>query len=55
MLELAKEKNVACGALVGTTQHALKQAESGVDIIISSGTEAGGHCGEISTMVLYPR
>ena len=54
MLELAKEKNVACGALVGTTQHALKQAESGVDIIISSGTEAGGHCGEISTMVLVP-
>ena len=54
MLELAKEKNVTCGALVGTTQQALKQAESGVDIIISSGTEAGGHCGEISTMVLVP-
>ena len=54
MLELAKENNVACGALVGNTQHALKQAESGVDIIISSGTEAGGHCGEISTMVLVP-
>ena len=54
MLELAKQNNVASGALVGNTQHALKQAESGVDIIISSGTEAGGHCGEISTMVLVP-
>ena len=49
MLELAKANNVACGALVGNRQQAIKQAESGVDIIISSGTEAGGHCGEIST------
>ena len=54
MLELAKAKNVACGALVGNRQQAIKQVESGVDIIISSGTEAGGHCGEISTMVLVP-
>ena len=54
MLELAKANNVACGALVGNRQQAIKQVESGVDIIISSGTEAGGHCGEISTMVLVP-
>jgi len=54
MLQLAKANNVACGALVGNRQQAVKQVESGVDIIISSGTEAGGHCGEISTMVLVP-
>ena len=54
MFELAKANNVACGALVGNRQQAIKQVESGVDIIISSGTEAGGHCGEISTMVLVP-
>ena len=54
MLQLAKANNVACGALVGNRQQAIKQVESGVDIIISSGTEAGGHCGEISTMVLVP-
>jgi NAD(P)H-dependent flavin oxidoreductase YrpB (nitropropane dioxygenase family) len=54
MLELAKANNVACGALVGNRQQAIKQVEAGVDIIISSGTEAGGHCGEISTMVLVP-
>ena len=54
MLELAKANNVSCGALVGNRQQAIKQVESGVDIIISSGTEAGGHCGEISTMVLVP-
>ena len=35
--------------------NAVKQAEAGVDILIVSGTEAGGHCGEVSTMVWYPR
>ena len=54
MLELAKEKGVPCGALVGAKHHAIKQAEAGVDILIVSGTEAGGHCGEVSTMVLVP-
>ena len=50
----AKKKGVPVGALVGSKQHAVKQAEAGVDILIVSGTEAGGHCGEVSTMVLVP-
>ncbi|MDA0977896.1 MAG: nitronate monooxygenase [Proteobacteria bacterium] len=54
MLELAKQKGVPTGALVGAKQHAIKQAEAGVDILIVAGTEAGGHCGEVSTMVLVP-
>ncbi len=54
MLKLAKEKGVPCGALVGAKQHAIKQAEAGVDILIVAGTEAGGHCGDVSTMVLVP-
>ena len=33
---------------------ALSHAEAGVDILIVSGTEAGGHCGEVSTLVLVP-
>ena len=41
-------------ALVGAKQHAVKQAEAGVDIIVVSGTEGGGHCGSVSTMVLVP-
>ena len=39
---------------MGAKHHAVKQAEAGVDILIVSGTEAGGHCGEVSTMVLVP-
>lgn len=54
MLELAKERGVPCGALVGAKHHAVKQAEAGVDILIVAGTEAGGHCGEVSTIVLVP-
>ncbi len=54
MLQLGKEHNVPVGALVGAKHHALKQAEAGVDILIVAGTEAGGHCGEVSTMVLVP-
>ena len=54
MLELGKANNVAVAALVGAKEHALKQAEAGVDVIVVQGTEAGGHCGEVSTMVLVP-
>ncbi len=54
MLELGKKHNVPVAALVGAKHHAVKQAEAGVDIIVVAGTEAGGHCGEVSTMVLVP-
>jgi len=32
----------------------LKHKENGVDIIVAQGTEAGGHTGEISSVVLWP-
>jgi len=47
-------KGVKVAALVGSKDHAKKQVEQGVDVIVAQGTEAGGHCGEISTMVLVP-
>ena len=54
MLDMGKKHNVAVAALVGTKEHAVKQVEAGVDILIASGGEAGGHCGDVSTMVLIP-
>lgn len=54
MLEMGKEKGVAVAALVGAKEHAVKQAEAGVDILVVAGGEAGGHCGEVSTLVLVP-
>ena len=54
MLDMGKEHNVPVAALIGAKQHAVKQVEAGVDIIVVSGTEGGGHCGSVSTMVLVP-
>jgi NAD(P)H-dependent flavin oxidoreductase YrpB (nitropropane dioxygenase family) len=50
----AHEHDLIVGALVGSRQHAERQVVQGVDVIVAQGTEAGGHCGEISTMVLVP-
>ena len=54
MLQMGKDNDVKVAALLGTAQHAINQVEAGVDILVVSGTEAGGHCGSVSTMVLIP-
>jgi NAD(P)H-dependent flavin oxidoreductase YrpB (nitropropane dioxygenase family) len=54
MLERARTAGILCAALVGAREHAVRQVAAGVDIIVAQGTEAGGHCGEVSTMVLVP-
>jgi len=46
---------VMVAALCGTVRQAIKQKTAGVDIVIASGFEAGGHTGEIGTMVLLPQ
>lgn len=54
MIEAGRAHGVPVAALVGAREHAVKQAAAGVDLIIAQGTEAGGHCGEVTTMVLIP-
>lgn len=54
MLQQGKAAGVPVAALVGAKEHAVNQVQAGVDIIVVSGGEAGGHCGEVSTMVLLP-
>ncbi|MDA9046205.1 nitronate monooxygenase, partial [Gammaproteobacteria bacterium] len=54
MLKMGKDNDVAVAALVGAKEHAIKQVEAGVDLVVVSGTEGGGHCGSVSTMVLVP-
>lgn len=54
MIERGRRHDVAVAALVGAAEHAVRQAEAGVDIIVAQGGEAGGHCGEVSTMVVVP-
>jgi len=54
MFERARAHGALVGALTGAKEHAIKHAEAGVDVLVVAGTEAGGHCGEVSTMVLVP-
>lgn len=54
MIERAHENGVLVGALAGKKSHAVRHVAAGVDIIIAQGHEAGGHTGEIGTMVLVP-
>jgi nitronate monooxygenase/enoyl-[acyl-carrier protein] reductase II len=56
--ELVKQAHDA-GSLVmlqvTTVAQAVQAAERGVDVIIAQGGEAGGYCGEVSTMTLVPQ
>lgn len=54
MIERGRERGVAVAALAGTVEHAQRHRDAGVDIVVAQGYEAGGHTGEISTMVLVP-
>ncbi|MDP6022363.1 MAG: nitronate monooxygenase [Alphaproteobacteria bacterium] len=54
MMEMGKRHGVAVAALVGAKSHAINQVQAGVDILVVAGSEAGGHCGAVSTMVLVP-
>jgi NAD(P)H-dependent flavin oxidoreductase YrpB (nitropropane dioxygenase family) len=54
LVSRAHDRGVVVAALVGTAEHARRQRAAGVDLIVAQGTEAGGHTGTISTMVLVP-
>jgi len=50
----AHDRGMLVAALAGRAEHARRQAESGVDIVVAQGYEAGGHTGEVASMVLVP-
>lgn len=54
MIEKSKEQGRKVGALAGRPQHAERHINAGVDMIVAQGGEAGGHTGEIGSMVLIP-
>jgi NAD(P)H-dependent flavin oxidoreductase YrpB (nitropropane dioxygenase family) len=54
MVAMGREHNVLVGALAGAKEHALRLANAGCDVIVAQGGEAGGHCGEVATIVLIP-
>jgi NAD(P)H-dependent flavin oxidoreductase YrpB (nitropropane dioxygenase family) len=50
----AHERGMLVAALAGKAAHARSHVENGVDIVVAQGYEAGGHTGEIASMVLVP-
>lgn len=54
MIERVKQEGRLLAALAGKAQHAQRHVNAGVDLIIAQGAEAGGHTGEVGTMVLIP-
>jgi NAD(P)H-dependent flavin oxidoreductase YrpB (nitropropane dioxygenase family) len=50
----AHAKGIKVAALAGKAEHAIRHVDRGVDIVVAQGHEAGGHTGEIATMVLVP-
>jgi NAD(P)H-dependent flavin oxidoreductase YrpB (nitropropane dioxygenase family) len=54
VVDKAHDHGMKVAALASTARHALKHQANGVDYIVAQGTEAGGHTGEISSVVLWP-
>src|SRR5438874_11514979 len=53
-IERAHAQGVKVAALIGRKEQAVRDVQTGVDIIIAQGYEAGGHTGEVASMVLIP-
>ncbi|MBK8959262.1 MAG: nitronate monooxygenase [Proteobacteria bacterium] len=54
LVEAAHARGIKVAAMAGKPKHARKHKERGCDFVIAVGTEAGGHTGTISSMVLWP-
>ncbi len=54
VIDQAHAVGVPVAALAGSAKHAQRHVDNGVDIVIAQGHEAGGHTGEIASMVLVP-
>ena len=55
LVDLAHAKGIKVAAMAGAEKHALKHKQAGCDFVIAVGTEAGGHTGTTTSMVLWPR
>ena len=54
LVEEFHRRDIIVGGQCGKGKHALRHLDVGTDFLIAQGSEAGGHTGEISTMVLVP-
>jgi enoyl-[acyl-carrier protein] reductase II len=55
IVQFLRDKGIKVLGVVPTVRHALRLEEEGVDALVASGCEAGGHVGRVSTMPLVPQ
>jgi NAD(P)H-dependent flavin oxidoreductase YrpB (nitropropane dioxygenase family) len=55
IVDLVHSRGIKIGALIGSVNHAMRQKVAGTDVLIAQGSEAGGHVGKVSSMVLWPQ
>ncbi|NKY53882.1 nitronate monooxygenase [Nocardia vermiculata] len=55
IIEKVQNSGRLIGALCGSVKHAMNHKRAGLDFVVCQGTEGGGHCGEISSLVLWPQ
>jgi len=48
-------RGIKVGSLIGKLDHARDQLAAGVDLLVAQGCEAGGHTGDITSMILWPQ
>jgi NAD(P)H-dependent flavin oxidoreductase YrpB (nitropropane dioxygenase family) len=54
VVDLAHEHGVKVAALSGSVQQAERHVNQGVDVVVAQGTEAGGHTGDVASLILWP-
>src|SRR5207245_10076064 len=54
VVDAAHARGTLVGGLTGDPAQALHHRDNGADLVVAQGTEAGGHTGEVATMVLVP-
>lgn len=50
-----KDAGIKVVSVIPTVAHARRMADEGVDAVVASGSEAGGHVGSVSTLPLVPQ
>ena len=55
VIEQVHDSGRLIGALAGRIKHGIAHKEAGLDFVVCQGSEGGGHCGEVTSMVLWPQ
>ena len=55
IVQLLKNAGIKVVSVIPTVEHARRMEAEGVDAVVASGTEAGGHVGSVATLPLVPQ